>query len=76
MNTKVNNGRAFQPPSAKFDTGPSSRTKSPIRMNKQCNAQRSTKPILRSCSIESMDSDSDCIVANLNLEGIISKNKT
>ena len=38
-------------------------------MNKQCNAQGSTKSLLRSYSIESMDSDTDCIVADLGLEG-------
>ena len=36
----------------------------------QCNAQGSTKSLQRSYSVESMDSDTDCIVASLNLEGI------
>ena len=55
----------------KFNTIPStSGTKSPIRMNKQYNAQRLIKSLQRSYDIESMDSDTDCIVANLNLEGI------
>ena len=61
MNTKVNNERpesSFQLSSAEFSTVPStSRTKSPIRMNKQCNAQESTKSLQRSYIIESMDSD-------------------
>ena len=56
----------------KFNAVPSaSRTKSPIRMNKQCNAQGLTKTQQRSYSIESMDSDIDHIVANLNLEDVI-----
>ena len=80
MNTKVNNERSesvFKLPSAKFDTVPStSRTKSPIRMNKQCNAQGLTKSLQRSYSIESMDSDTNCIIANLNLEDIINKYNT
>ena len=37
-------------------------------MNKQCNAQESTKPLQRSYGIESMDSDTDRIVANINLK--------
>ena len=51
MNTKVNNekpGSAFEMPS---------RTKSPTKINKQCNAQGSTKPLQRTYGIESMDSD-------------------
>ena len=62
MNTKVNNekpGSAFKMPSRK---------KSPIRANKQSNAQGSTKPQQRTYSIESMDSDTDHVVASLNLE--------
>ena len=56
-------------PSDKFYTVPStSRTKSSLRMNKQCNAQGSTKSLQRSYRIESMDSDADPIVANLNIE--------
>ena len=47
MNTKVNNerqGNVFKLPSTKSNTFPSrSRTKSPIRMNKQFNTQGSTK---------------------------------
>ena len=64
-------------PPAKFDAVPSpSRTKSPMGMNKQSNAQGSTKSLQRSYSIESMDSDTDCIVAGLDLEGIIDNYKT
>ena len=48
-----------------------SRTKSSIRMNKQCNAQGSTKFLQRSYSIESVDSDTDHVVASLNLEEMI-----
>ena len=64
MNTRVNNersGNTLKMPS---------RTKSPIRI-KQYNAQGLTKPLQRTYSIESMDSDTDCIVASLNLEEII-----
>ena len=75
MNTKVNNerpGSAFKLPSTKFHTIPlTSRVKSPIRINKQCNAHGSTKPLQRSYCTESIDSDTDYIVANLNLEEII-----
>ena len=51
MNIKVNNerpGSSFKLPSAKFHTVPStSRTKSSIRVNKQCNAQNPYKdPLL------------------------------
>ena len=68
MNTKVNKerpGSTFKMPS---------RTKSPIR-TKQCNAQGSTKPLQRTYSIE-MDSDTDCVVASLNLEEIINTYNT
>ena len=58
MNTKVNYKRTrsvFKQPSAKYDTVPStSRVKSPIRMNKQCNAQGSTKSLQRSYSVENI----------------------
>ena len=65
-NTKVNSKR----PGGTFKLPSTSRTKSPLRMNKYFNAQGSTKSLQRSYSIESMDSDTDCIVASLNLEGI------
>ena len=71
MNTKVNSerlGGTFKLPPAKFNAVPSSsRTKSPMGMNKQCNAQRSTKSLQ---SVESITSDTDFIVASLDLEGI------
>ena len=74
MNAKVISDRpggTFKLPPAKFDAVPSpSRNKSTMGMNKQSNAQGSTKSIQRSYSIESMDSDTDRIVACLNLEGI------
>ena len=69
MNTKVNKerpGSTFKMPST---------TKSPIR-TKQSNLQGSTKPLQRTYSIESMDSDTDCIVASLNLEEIIKNYNT
>ncbi len=70
-------GVTFKLPSAKFDAVPSpSRTKSPMGMNKQSNAQGSTKSLQRSYSIESMDSDTDHIVASLDLEGITNNYKT
>ena len=58
MNPKVNKER------------PGSTFKMPSR-TKQCNAQGSIKPLQRTYSIESMDSDTDRIVASLNLEEII-----
>ena len=74
-NTKVNNeilGNAFKLSPVKFDTVPfTSRIKSRIRMNKQDNTQGSKKSRHRSNCTESMNSDTDCIVANLNLEDII-----
>ena len=80
MNTKVNNeklGSTCKLPSAKFDTVPStSRTKSPIRKNKQCNAQGLTKSLQRSYCIESMDSDTDHVVANLNLKDMTNNYNT
>ena len=75
MNTKMNNerpGSIFKLFSTKFYTVPSiSATKSSIRTNKQCNAQGSTKSLQRTYNIEIMDSDTDHIFANLNLEEII-----
>ena len=69
MNTKVNKER----PGSTFKI-PSS-TKSPITTNSQqptkplqSNSQQPTKPLQRTYSIESMDSDSDRVVASLNLE--------
>ena len=80
MNTKVNSerpGGTFKLPPAKFDVVPSaSSTKSPIGMNKQCSARGSTKSLLRFYGIESMDSDTDHIVASLDLEGITNNNNT
>ena len=70
MNTKVKNenpGNAFKMPS---------RTKSPIRINKHCNALGSTKPLWRIYSIESMDSDTDYVVGSLNLEEILNNYNT
>ena len=48
-----------------------SRTKSPIRIDKHCNAQGSTKPLQRTYSIESMDSDTDHLVSSFNLEEVL-----
>ena len=45
-------------------------------MNKQPNAQESTKPLQRSYTIESMDSNIDRIVASLDLEGRTNYYKT
>ena len=69
MNTKVNKerpGSTFKMPST---------TKSPIR-TKQSNAQQSRKPLQRTYSIESMDGDTDRVVASLNLEEIIKNYNT
>ena len=80
MYPKVNTERprnAFKLTPAKFDTVPTtSRIKSPIRMNKQCNAQGLTKSLQRSYNIESMNSDTDYVVTNLNLEDIITNYNT
>ena len=55
-----------------INTVPSTlRTMSPIRSNKQCNAQGSTKLQQRTNSTESMDNDTDHRVAILNLEEIL-----
>ena len=48
--------------------------KSPI--DKQSNAQETSKSLQRSYSIESMDSDTDRIFANLDLEGITTRLET
>ena len=70
-------GGTFKLLPAKFNAVPSlSRTKSPMGMNKQSNAQGSTKSLQRSYSIESMDSDTDRIVSSLDLEGITNNCKT
>ena len=66
INTKVNKerpGSTFKIPST---------TKSPIR-TKESNAQQSKKNLQRSYSIESMDSNTDHVVASLILEEIIKK---
>ena len=64
-------GDTFKLPPAKFNAVPSpTRTKSPMGIDKQSNAQGSTKSLQRSYSIESMDSNTDHIVASLDLEGI------
>ena len=68
MNTKVNKER----PGGTFKM---LRTKLPIRI-KQYNAQGSTKPLQRTYSIESMDSDTDYVVASLNVEEIINNYNT
>ena len=70
-------GGTFKLPPAKFDAVPSSsRAKSPMGIDKQSNAQGTSKSLQRSYSIESMDSDTDRIVASLDLEGITNNHKT
>ena len=64
MNTKMKNQEVH------------SRTKSPIQINKHCNAQGSTKPLQRTYCIESMNNDIDCIVASLNLEEVLNNYNT
>ena len=80
MNTEVFSerpGGTFKLPPAKFDAVPSSsRAKSSMGMDKQSNAQGTSKSLQRSYSIESMDSDTDRIVASLDLEGITNNYKT
>ena len=70
-------GGTFKLSPAKFDAvSSSSRAKSPIGIDKHSNAQGTSKSLQRSCSIESMDSDTDRIVAILDLEGITNNYKT
>ena len=64
INSKMKNKK----PGSTFKMPP--RTKSPIWI-KHRNAQRSTKPLQRTYSIESMDSDTDRAVASLNLEEVL-----
>ena len=69
MNTTVNEER----PGSTFKI--SSTTKSPIT-TKPSNSQQPTKPLEMTYSIESMDSDTDRLVASLNLEEIIKNYNT
>ena len=70
-------GGTFKLSPAKFDAFPSSsRAKSPMGIDKQSNGQGTSKSLQRSYSIESMDSDTDRIVASLDLEGITNNYKT
>ena len=77
MNTEVISerpGGTFKLSLARFDAVSSpSITKSPMEINKQSNALGSTKSLQRSYSIESMDSNTNHIVASLDLEGITNK---
>ena len=80
MNTEVTNerpGNASKQHSTKFYTEATiSKTKSPPRMSENCNVQRLTKSLRWSYNIESMDSDTDSIVASLNPEYIINNYNT
>ena len=80
MNTEVFSerpGGTFKLPPAKFDAVPSSsRVKLPMGIDKQSNAQGTSESLQRSYSIESMDSNTDRIVASLNLEAITNNYKT
>ena len=69
MNTKVNKerpGSTFKLPST---------TKSPIT-TKPSNSQPPAKPLQRTYSIESIDKDTDRVVASLNLEEMIKNYNT
>ena len=58
----------FKLPSTKLDRHSSaSRMKSRGRINKQCNAQGTIKPLNKSNSVESIDVETDNIIANLKL---------
>ena len=64
-------GGTFKLPPAKFDVAPSSsRAKSPLGIDRQSKCQGTQKSLQRSYCIESMESDTDRIVASLNLERI------
>ena len=70
-------GGTFKLSPAKFDAVPSSsRAKSLMGIDKQSIVQGISKSLERSYSIESMDSDTDRIVASLDLEGITNNYKT
>ena len=69
MNTKRKNEKPVS--TFKMPSG----TKSAIRI-KHCNAQESTKLLRRTFSIESIDSDTDRIVASLNLEEVLNDYNT
>ena len=69
MNTKVNKERQ----GSTFKIPPT--TKPPIT-TKASNSQQPTKPLQRTYSIESMDSDTDRVVASLDLEEIIKNYNT
>ena len=69
MNTKVNKEK----PRSTFKIP--SKTKLSIT-TKPSNSQQPTKPLQRAYSIESMDSDTDRVVASLNLEEIIKNYNT
>ena len=79
-NTEVfseKSGGTFKLTPAKFYTVPSSsRAKSPMGTDEQFNSQGASKSLQRTYSIESMDSDTDCIVASLDLEAITNNYKT
>ena len=55
---------------------PHHQEQSPMGMNKQWNAQGSTKSRQRSHCVKSMDSDTDHIVASLDVEGITNNYNT
>ena len=58
-------------PRPNFDKNHSmSKIKSPERMNKQCQAQGSTKSLNRSYGVESVDTETDDVIANLNRNDI------
>ena len=80
MNTKMNSerpGSTFKLSPVKFNAVPSAlRTKSPMGIDKQSNAQGLTKFLQRSYSIESMDSNTDRIVASFYLESITNNYET
>ena len=70
MNTKVNKerqGSTFKIPST---------TKSPITTKPSNSQPQKKKTLQRTYSIESMDSDTDCVVVSLNLEEIIKNYNT
>ena len=67
---KMNNERSgcpFKLPLTRFNAdSSSSKIKSLKRLNKQCNTQGLTNFLNRYYCIQSMDNETDCIVANLN----------
>ena len=79
MNTNMSSerpGSTFKLPQPNLMLSSKHPQQSPMGMNKLCKSQGSTKFLQRSYDVESMDSDTDHIVASFNLEGIANNYNT